>query len=65
MELPKSEAVPQTKLIFIKKPFINPSPGVRKDGIPVGRMGADGGDKDAVLSFAEEIGALSSHCKEA
>ena len=44
-------------LPYLKKPFINPSPGVRKDGIPIGRMGADGGDKDAVLAFAEEIAA--------
>ncbi|MGB0241090.1 MAG: serine hydrolase domain-containing protein [Verrucomicrobiales bacterium] len=44
-------------LPYLRKPFINPSPGDRKDGIPVGRLGADGGDKDAVLTFAEEIAA--------
>ncbi len=44
-------------LPYLKKPFINPSPGDRKDGITVGTLGADGGNKDAILAFAEEIAA--------
>ncbi|MBP84697.1 MAG: serine hydrolase [Verrucomicrobiales bacterium] len=39
----------------LKRPFINPSPGDRKDGIPVGELGNDGGDKEAILTFANEI----------
>ena len=42
-------------LPYLKKPFINPSPSDRNDGILVGALGADGGNKDAVLAFAEEI----------
>jgi CubicO group peptidase (beta-lactamase class C family) len=44
-------------LPYLKKPFINPSPGDRNDDIPVGTLGADGGNKNAVLAFAEEIAA--------
>ena len=39
----------------LRRPFINPSPGDRKDGIPVGELGNDGGDKEAILTFANEI----------
>ncbi len=41
----------------LKKPFLNAAPGDRKDGIPVGELGADGGDREAVLAFADEIAA--------
>jgi len=45
----------EKELPDLKKPFINPVPGDRKDGIPVGELGVEGGDKNAILKFAEEV----------
>ena len=39
----------------LKKPFINASPTDRKDGIPVGKLGIDGGNKAMILKLAQEI----------
>ena len=47
----------EANLPDLKKAFINVAPGDRKDGIPVGELGVDGGDKDSILKFAEEIAA--------
>jgi CubicO group peptidase (beta-lactamase class C family) len=47
----------EAKLPDLKKAFINTTPGNRKDGIPVGELGVDGGDKESILKFAEEIAA--------
>ena len=47
----------EAKLPDLKKPFIDASPADLKDGIPVGELGVDGGDRDAILKFAEEIAA--------
>ena len=47
----------EAKLPNLKKPFIKTAPGDRKDGIPVGELGVDGGERDSVLKFAEEIAA--------
>ena len=40
---------------FLKKAYINSSPVDRKDGIAVGKLGVDGGNKDKIVKFAEEI----------
>ncbi|WP_199769319.1 serine hydrolase domain-containing protein [Flavivirga eckloniae] len=40
----------------LQKAFIDASPKARKDGIPVGKLGADGGDKAMILKLAQEIG---------
>ncbi len=47
----------EAKLPDLKSPFINAAPGDRNDGIPVGELGTDGGDKEAILKLAEEIAA--------
>lgn len=41
----------------LKTAFIDPAPQARDDGLIVGELGKDGGDKEAVLRFAEEIKA--------
>lgn len=45
----------EKKLPDLKKPFLNPAPQNLDDGIPVGVLGVDGGDKAAILKFAKEI----------
>lgn len=47
----------EAKLPDLKKPFINSAPADRNDGIPVGKLGADGGDKKAILAFTDAIAA--------
>jgi hypothetical protein len=39
----------------LKKAFIDSSPAARKDGLRVGRLGIDGGNKSKVLKIAQEI----------
>lgn len=41
----------------LDKPYLSSAPNDSADGIPVGRLGVDGGDKEAILEFAEEIAA--------
>jgi CubicO group peptidase (beta-lactamase class C family) len=45
----------EAKLPDLKKAFINHAPGDRRDGIPVGELGVDGGEKAPILEFVEEI----------
>lgn len=40
---------------YLEQAFIDASPEDMKDGIPVGELGVDGGDRDLILKFAEEI----------
>ena len=40
---------------MLNEGFIDPSPTDRKDGIPVGELGVDGGDKAMILKLAQEI----------
>ncbi|MEX0289100.1 MAG: serine hydrolase [Flavobacteriaceae bacterium] len=35
--------------------FVNPIPEDRKDGLVVGKLGVDGGDKEMILTLAQEI----------
>ena len=39
----------EKKIPDLKKPFIDTAPQDRGDGIPVGELGVDGGDKEAIL----------------
>lgn len=39
----------------LNKAFINQSPENRNDGLTVGKLGIDGGNKDAIIKLAEEI----------
>ena len=47
----------EAKLPDLEKPYISVSPEDKKDGIPVGKLGTDGGDTNAVLQYAEELAA--------
>ena len=40
---------------YLKKAFIDRAPVDRKDGIPVGELGMDGGNKELILKLAQEI----------
>jgi len=40
---------------YLNKPYISVAPRDMNDGIPVGELGVDGGDKDMILKFAEAI----------
>lgn len=40
---------------YLASPYISTQPKDMHDGIPVGELGADGGDKEAILTFANEI----------
>ena len=41
----------------LEKAYLSSAPEDRADGIPVGVLGTDGGDKEAILKFAQEIAA--------
>lgn len=41
---------------YLKEAYFTASPVSRKDGIPVGEMGVDGGNKAMILKLAREIG---------
>ncbi len=58
----------ETKLRFwdipsLKEAFINASPKDRNDGVPVGKLGIDGGNKGMILKLAQEIADTSKHGK--
>ncbi|WP_395372888.1 serine hydrolase domain-containing protein [Marinicella sp. W31] len=40
---------------YLEKAFIDVAPARRKDGLKVGKLGADGGNKDKILKLAQEI----------
>lgn len=41
----------------LEKAFIDPAPAARKDGYPVGALGADSGNKNMITALAKEIEA--------
>ncbi|MBF0196190.1 MAG: serine hydrolase [Planctomycetes bacterium] len=43
------------KLPYLEEPYISTSPKNMKDGITVGKLGVDGGNKDKILAFADFI----------
>ena len=47
----------EAKLPDLKTPFIDATPSQRNDGVSVGRLGIDGGNKTEILRFAAEIDA--------
>jgi len=51
------------KLPYLKQPFLSAAPGDRKDGIPVGKLGGDGGNKELVLNYARELAKPSKNEK--
>ncbi|GAA4271537.1 serine hydrolase [Aquimarina gracilis] len=58
----------ESKLTFwdipiLQEAFIDATPKDRKDGIPIGKLGADGGNKGMILKLAQEITDTSQHGK--
>lgn len=51
------------QLPYLETPFITAAPEDRQDGIPVGVLGADGGNKDLVLEWAQELARPSNDPK--
>lgn len=47
--------LPFRDIPYLKDAFINTSPIDRKDGISVGELGVDGGNKEMILQLAQEI----------
>ena len=45
----------EQKIPDLEHPYMDTAPQDLKDGIPVGQLGVDGGDKDLILKFAGEI----------
>ena len=45
----------EKKIPYLTKPFITPSPRDLHDGITVGKLGLDGGNKERILRFAHQI----------
>jgi CubicO group peptidase (beta-lactamase class C family) len=43
------------KLPDLEKPYISVAPEDKKDGIPVGKLGVDGGNRDLIEKYAEEL----------
>ena len=47
----------EAKLPDLEKPYISVSPEDKKDGIPIGTLGTDGGDTNLILNFSDELAA--------
>ncbi|TQV86023.1 serine hydrolase [Aliikangiella coralliicola] len=47
--------VPFRDIPYLKEAFIDASPEKRKDDIPVGKLGIDGGDKAVIAELAQDI----------
>ncbi len=41
---------------YLQEPYLSTQPQDMKDGIPVGVLGVDGGDKEMLLAFARNVG---------
>ena len=51
------------QLAYLEQPYISARPEDRNDGIPVGELGTDGGNRDLVLKFARELAGASNDPK--
>ncbi|GDY20627.1 hypothetical protein LBMAG56_19730 [Verrucomicrobiota bacterium] len=49
----------EAKLPDLEKPFISAAPTDKKDGLLVGQLGVDGGDRAAIEAFANELAAAA------
>jgi len=45
----------EKEIEYLGKPYISTAPADLKDGIPVGKLGVDGGNRELVLAFAKEL----------
>jgi len=53
----------EKSLPYLEKPFISLAPRDRKDQLPVGTLGKDGGDKKLVLKYARKLAEKSGNPK--
>jgi CubicO group peptidase (beta-lactamase class C family) len=53
----------EKNLTYLKKSFIDPAPGDKKDQLPVGVLGKDGGNRKLVLAYARELAQASNDPK--
>jgi len=47
----------EAKLPDLFLPYISPAPEDKKDAIPTGKLGIDGGDTNVIIKFADELAA--------
>ena len=47
--------LPFWRIPHLNNAFVNPTPEDRKDGLVVGKLGVDGGNKEMILKLAQEI----------
>lgn len=52
---PAEAALSFSDLPLLDEPFIDPAPAAAVSSIAVGKLGRDGGDKDAIIKMAQEI----------
>ncbi len=45
----------EAEIKYLEKPYISTKPAQLDDGIPVGELGIDGGKKEKILAFVDEI----------
>jgi len=45
----------EKEIEYLENPYISTAPADLKDGIPVGKLGVDGGNRELVLAFANEL----------
>ena len=53
----------EKSLPYLEKPFISLAPREKKDQLPVGTLGKDGGDKKLVLDYARKLAEKSENPK--
>ena len=53
----------EKNLPYLEKPFISLAPRQKKDQLPVGTLGKDGGDKKLVLDYARKLAEKSENAK--
>jgi CubicO group peptidase (beta-lactamase class C family) len=49
----------EAKLPDLEKPYISAAPGDKKDGLVVGKLGVDGGDRAMIEAFANKLAAAA------
>ena len=45
----------EKRIPYLETPYLSAAPKDMKDGIPVGALGVDGGDKEMILKFVREV----------
>ena len=53
----------EAKLPDLEKPYISSTPANKNDGLTVGKLGVDGGDRAAIEAYANELAAATKDDK--